>query len=131
MHHGHTLVTSQHWYSNPNMFSQTKRTFKLTKIHLFRKKSSKSQATEEFKTHPHFWESCWSEFGAWYVMLVGLLKLSRYNNSQLDFSSLVHNEDSQPLAMTTDCGKDRGVGGGVTGGWGNAILFKTALSLPL
>lgn len=49
-------------------------------------------------------------------------------SSQLDFSSLVHNEDSQPPAMTTDCAKDRGAGGGVKGGWGKAILFKTALS---
>lgn len=48
-------------------------------------------------------------------MLVGLLKLSRYNNSQLDFSSLVHNEDSQPLGMTTDCAKDRGGGDGGLG----------------
>lgn len=43
------------------------------------KKNSKRQVTEESKTHPHFWESCWSEFGEWYVMLVGLLKQSRYN----------------------------------------------------
>ena len=43
-----------------------------------RKKSSKEKSQEP-KTHPHFWESCWSEFHAWYAMLVGLLKLSRYN----------------------------------------------------
>lgn len=79
-----------------------------------KKKASKSQATAESKTHPHFWESCWSEFGAWYVMLLGLVKLSRYNSPsiqgtvKLDFCSLVHNEDSQPLGMKTDGAKDRG-----------------------
>lgn len=43
----------------------------------------KSQTTVDSKTHPHFWESYCSEFGAWYVMLVGMLKLS----SEVNFSS--------------------------------------------
>ena len=33
-------------------------------------------------------------------------------NSLIEFSSLVHNEDSQPLRMATDCAKDSGLGGG-------------------
>lgn len=51
-----------------------------------------------------------------------VLKLSRYNCAranqfrELGFSSLVHNEDSQPLGMTTSCAKDRGLGGEWAGG---------------
>lgn len=67
-------------------FSQKKRAFNLSKFHLFLKKnkktkSSKSQTTADSKTRPRFWESYCSEFGAWYVMLVGLLKLSGYNSN--------------------------------------------------
>lgn len=62
------------------VFSQKKRAFNLTKFHLFLKKKkknpTKSQTTVDSKTHPHFWESYCSEFGAWYVMLVGTLKPS-------------------------------------------------------
>lgn len=44
-------------------------------------------------------------------------------NSQLEFSSLVHNEDSQPLGMTTDCAKDKGAREGSVKGAGGRLSY--------
>ena len=91
------------------MFNQKKRAFNLTEFHLFLEKKKiknprKSQTTVDSKTHPHFWESYCSEFVAWYVMLVGMLKLS----SEVNFSSNTASAIDSPLCQ-------RWRGGGAAG----------------
>lgn len=65
---------------------------------------------------------CWCD--CWNCPDITVCVQFHSGNSQLEFSSLVHNEDSQPLGMTTDCAKDRGAGGGVQGAGGRLSYLK-------
>lgn len=132
MHHGHTLVAFQNWHFKACMFSQKKRTLKLAKIHLFQKKPVKDNSQRSPKhtlisgkaagvSLAHgMW--CWCD--CWNCPDITVCVQFHSGNSQLEFSSLVHNEDSQPLGMTTDCAKDRGAGGGVQGAGGRPSYLK-------
>lgn len=111
----------EHSISPSSTFSWTKKK---------KKNPRKSQTTvDSHKTHPGFWESFCSEFGAWYVMLVGMLKLS----SEVNFSSntmRIHSFCVGPAAVPKIEGGGGAIGVGGGGWWRDGILFKTALSWP-